>query len=350
MSSVPFLALVESLRLAWPLALAMLALPWLVSYLRSRRAAGNDAAAAIYLPFADALPLDEKNGRRAHADPAKRHHSLFFWGVYGLLVLASARPQWLEESPRRMASGRDLLIVLDVSASMQTRDLKSGATTLTRLEAASRLGRRFLERRPGDRAGLIVFGSRPYLYTPMTHDLPALGQALDGVAVGLAGPETALGDALGLAVNTLAGEGPKVQGPLGKVAIVISDGASNRGALSPQQAAWVAAQRGVRIHALGIGSDPDEATLNLLAEQGGGHYARATDAPAVTAFFAQVEALEPAAREAAEASRLRWHEAYWLPLSLAILLLFGRELVGAWPRASWPWASWWSASRRAVKP
>jgi Ca-activated chloride channel family protein len=350
MTGAPFLALVESLRLAWPVALLLLVLPWLAGRFLPNRAAGHDDTAAIYLPFADALPPGENSATLVRAARPLRF-PLFFWAVFGLLVLACARPQWLEESPRRLVSGRDVLLVLDVSASMQTRDLKTETTTLTlplpltRLDAASRLGRRFLERRPGDRAGLIVFGSRPYLYTPLTHDLPALGQALDSVAVGLAGPETALGDALGLAVNTLAGEENPSRRPLGKVAIVISDGASNRGALSPQQAAWVAAQRGVRIHALGVGSDPDEATLKMLAEQGGGHYARATDVAAVAAFFAQVETLEPATRDAAEARWLRWHEAYWFPLGAAILLLLGRELRESWRRASGLRTHWRRAKR-----
>ena len=333
MTGVPFIAFFESLRLAWPAALALLALPWLAGYFLPHRAAGNDAA-AIYLPFAGALPTTVNSGRSVSGGAINRGLSPVLWAVYGLLVLASARPQWLEDSPRRLVSGRDVLIVLDVSASMQTRDLKADAMTLTRLEAATRLSRRFLERRPGDRAGLIVFGSRPYLYTPLTHDLPALGQALEGVAAGLAGPETALGDALGLAVKTLAGDDATALRPTGKVAILISDGASNRGALSPQQAAWVAAQRGVRVHALGVGSEPDEATLKMIAEQGGGHYARATDAPAVAAFFAQVDGLEPVVRDAAETRRLRWHDGYWLPLGLAIVLLFARELPGARPR-SW---------------
>ena len=315
------------LRLAWPGALALLFLPWLARRQKAS-AVDHETSVAIRLPLAGALPKPSNHGPPRTMSGSRCRVSPVIWAAYGFLVLAAARPQSADENAERLASGRDVLLVLDVSASMQTRDLTTGQQMLTRLEAAKQFGSRFLNRRPGDRAGLIVFGSRPYLYTPLTYDLRAVGQAIESMTAGFAGAETALGDAVGLAVGSLQKNesGPGVV--RGAVVVLITDGASNRGALSPQQAAWLAAQRGVRIHALGIGAVPDETTLRSLAEQGGGHYARATDGPTVAAFFERIEALEPAAREQAKDGRAsHWRDAYPLPLAVAILLL----LVSALP-------------------
>jgi Ca-activated chloride channel family protein len=299
----------DGLRFAWPLLFLLLPLPWLLAWWRGRReppAAGG----AIALPFADGLPL------ASAAPPAARRLDRGHLLVFVLLLLAGARPQWVELADQRPVSGRDLLLLLDVSASMQTRDLQAEAKPLPRLAVATRFGRAFLERRPGDRAGLIVFASRPYLYVPLTYDLAAVGNALDGVAFGLAGEQTALGDALALAVKTLGRQDGTTAA--GAVAVVISDGANTAGALSPQQAAWLAGQRGVRVHALGLGAAPDEAALRTMAEQSGGSYARATDLVGVRDFFVRLDALEPVARAADPVGRAR--EYYRLPLILAALV------------------------------
>lgn len=310
-------SLLGDLRFAWPLVFLLLPLPWLLAFRRSHRAP-SAARGAIALPFADRLPAAtapalRANGRRL--DPG-------LLLVYFLVLLAAARPQWIDAADQRPASGRDLLLLLDVSASMQTPDLQAEGKKTPRLVVATRFGRAFLERRPGDRVGLIVFASRPYLYVPLTYDLPAVGAALDGVEVGLAGEQTALGDALALAVKTLSREGEPAVAPAGAVAVLISDGANTTGALSPQQAAWLASQRGVRVHALGLGASPDEAALRAMADASGGSYARATDLAAVRDFFARLDALEPASRGAAPVAAAR--EFYLLPLILATLVLFFR--------------------------
>lgn len=305
------------LRLAWPAVFVLLPLPWLLAWWRKRRAPPTPGG-AIALPFADGLPPAAEPALRAHS--RRLDHGLLL--VFILLLLAGARPQWIDAADQRPASGRDLLLLLDVSASMQTRDLQTGATPLPRLAVATHFGRVFLERRPGDRAGLIVFASRPYLYVPVTYDLSAVGAALDGLAVGLAGEQTALGDALALAVKTLSRDGETAVAPAGAVAVLISDGANTAGALSPQQAAWLASQRGVRVHALGLGASPDEAALRAMADSSGGSYARATDLTGVREFFARLDALEPVSRNTDPVVSAR--ELYLLPLTLAALLLLIR--------------------------
>jgi Ca-activated chloride channel family protein len=321
---------IGELRFAWPLVFLLLPLPWLLAWWRNRRAP-QATSGAIALPFADSLPAAAAPALRATG----RRLDCAVLLVFVFLLLAAARPQWIAAADQRPASGRDLLLLLDVSASMQTPDLRTAATPLPRLAAATRFGRAFLERRPGDRVGLIVFASRPYLYVPLTYDLAAVGAALDGVAVGLAGEQTALGDALALAVKTLGQEGEAA--PAGAVAVLISDGANTAGALSPQQAAWLASQRGVRVHALGLGASPDEAALRAMADSSGGSYARATDLAGVRDFFVRLDALEPVARSADPAVTAR--ELYLIPLALAALVLFVRiafpVLIGVAP----PWRS-----------
>lgn len=307
-------------RLAWPWALLALAVPLFWRFARRGEAPADPVA--IRLPLTDALPLVVPPARRG------TRGTLFGLLIYGLLVLAAARPQWIDPADRRPASGRDLLLLLDVSASMKVRDLTATDGTVSRLDAAVRFGRAFLERRSGDRAGLIVFASRPYLYVPLTYDLAAVAAALDGTAVGLAGEKTALGDAVALAVRTLTGAPaatddaqPKADGaPAHAVAVLISDGANTAGAVTPQQAAWLAAQRRVRVHALAVGTAPVDDALPALAGQSGGTYARATDVTQVADFFARLDGIEGLARADAPVSGAA-RELYAWPLAAGVVLV-----------------------------
>lgn len=318
----------DSLVLAWPAALAVLILLPLARWFQFRRAEHGNAQGAIVLPFAGTLPgLDSlaRAGLRRSV-PAR---SVLVTVVFILLAIAAARPQWIEAVDLRPASGRDLMVLLDVSASMKTRDLAAPAGPVSRLQAGQRFGRAFVARRPGDRVGLTVFASRPYAYVPLTYDMKAVGDAIDAVQVGLAGQETALGDAVAAGIRALTGApGEPLStrpGPEGSALVLVSDGANTAGSVSVMQAAWLAEQRRVRIYALGIGGSGGFADLEALAKQSGGIMASATDLRGVADFFDKVDAIEAAQRRP-PAPAVRAHELYPWPLALALLLLMALDL------------------------
>lgn len=290
---------------AWPWCFLLLPLPWLVRKLWPSVTPGI----ALRVPQ---LPV----AARAAASVARRSWpSLLVWV---LLLVAVARPQTPSDDAPYASRGNDLMLVLDVSASMATADLGLNGKAVPRLHAARLLADNFLQQRRGDRAGLIVFGQQAYLHTPLSFDLDAVGAALASVETGLAGKETALGDAIALGVKYLKSL-PDRQ----RVLVLLTDGANTAGTLAPQRAAWLAARAGVRVHALGIGSSAvgalDERTLRDVSAQTGGAYLRATDAVAIERFFRQLAQLEPV-RQASD-GRTAMREQYVWPLAGALLVL-----------------------------
>lgn len=295
---------------AWLWCFIALPLPWLLRW----RHSPADEAAALRLP---ALAED------ADGAPPSRHATppwpaLVLWL---LLVVAAARPQLPGEPLNVPVSGRSLMLAFDVSASMGTADLQSAGQAVDRLQAAKTLTTAFLEQRQGDRIGLIVFGSQAYLHTPLTLDSAALRSALAGTELGLAGRETALGDAIALATKHL-----RAQADADRSLVIITDGASNSGSLTPQRAAWLARREGVRIHSISLGAsqsadERDEKALREIAEQTGGSYLRATDSQALAAFWQQLIE-QPTGVQGSAIVRPR-KELYHWPLGIALLMALG---------------------------
>jgi Ca-activated chloride channel family protein len=229
-------------------------------------------------------------------------------------------------------AGRDLMLAVDLSGSMSDEDMALGGGLVDRLTAAKAVLADFLDRREGDRVGLIVFGQKAYALTPMTLDLDSVRQQLDDSVVGLAGRETAIGDAIGLAVKRL-GRQPAQQ----RVLILLTDGVNTAGLLDPIKAAELARDNGVRIHAIafggsgggisvfglpiqlpGGGEDIDEATLKRIAQLTGGREFRARDTEQLAGIYAEIDRLEPVQREG---QRVRPRiERYPWPLSAALAI------------------------------
>ena len=291
------------ITLAWPWVLAALPLPLLAWRLpRARPAAG----AALRLPFYEELAglAGEGVGRPAWWRLAL---ALLAWL---LLVLAAARPEWVGQPVNLPLAGRDLMLAVDVSGSMEQRDYELDGSLVSRLAVVKAVAARFVERRHQDRLGLILFGTRAYVQTPLTFDGPTVAAMLRESVVGLAGRETAIGDAIGLAVKRLRDQ------PEGnRVLILLSDGENTAGNLDPLAAAELAREAGVRIYTIGIGGgevglrgafgmrllrqggDFDPTTLKGIAEITGGRFFSATRREELEAIYGELDRLEPSQRD-----------------------------------------------------
>lgn len=328
---------------AWIFLLAPL--PWILRKLLPAADSGEAALNVSFLPELEALA-----GRRARANLSAWQQQLPFALIWLLLLLAGARPEWVGEPLPLAASGRDLMVAVDVSGSMEQRDMQWQGQDINRLSLVKHLFSDFIEQRRGDRVGLILFGSQAYLQAPLTFDRHTVRTWLDEAVIGIAGKNTAIGDAIGLAVKRLR------QRPANsRILVLITDGANTAGSIEPLTATRLAAEQGVKIYTIGIGSDPDagilsmfglnpgsdldEPTLKAIATQTGGQYFRARDADELEMIKASLDQLEPVAQQSTQARPAL--ALYCWPLTGALLLsllLVGREL---WPsiqrlRPKWP--------------
>lgn len=323
------------LELAWPWLLLGLPLPLLAALVLPRVRAAFTAALRLPHPGFD-LPASTGN---ALAPPLRRWVGLLAWC---LLVLAAARPQWLGEPEDVPRSGRDLLLAVDTSGSMGIQDMQVGSGAVDRFAVVQAIATDFIERRHGDRVGLILFGSRAYLLTPLTFDLKTVARQLHESAIGLAGRETAIGDALGLAVKRLR-DRPENQ----RVVVLLTDGVNNAGELDPRKAIELAVANHVRVYTVGIGAESvrvdslfgsrtynpsaelDVALLSTMAEQTGGRFFRARDTAELAGIYREIDSLEPVDTNAAALRPV--DEIYPVPLAFA-LLLGALALVLPWLR------------------
>jgi Ca-activated chloride channel family protein len=232
--------------LTWWWMLAALPLPWLVR--RFARADAFDRDAALKVPFG--AEFSDLAGMRSLQSARLRLAALS--AIWVLALLAAARPQFIGEPVALPMTGRDLLLIVDLSGSMEEQDFQLNGQWVDRLTALKAVAKDFIERRVGDRVGLILFGREAYLQTPLTFDRKTVKTLLDESVIGLAGKETAIGDAIGLAIRTLDDAGVE-QGR--RVAILLTDGANTAGAVDPLKAAELAAQRNLVIYTIGIGAD-----------------------------------------------------------------------------------------------
>ncbi len=317
------------ISLLWPWMLALVVLPWLVRQWASP--APERVTAALRVPhFRDLVQL--QSGRSV--TNVGRGTSAWLWfsgAIWLLLVLAAARPQWIGEPVGLPTSGRDLMLAVDISGSMAIPDFSINGQEVTRLEVVKRAAGEFIARRTGDRVGLIVFGSQAYVQTPLTFDRETVSTMLQETEIGLAGKETAIGDAIGLAVKRL-----KEQPAGSRVLVLLTDGANTAGEVSPKQAGDLAKEQGLRIYTIGVGADRmevdsffgsqtvnpsrdlDEDTLRHLAQSTGGLYLRAKNTEGLTQVYAELDRLEPASTDT-ELFRPRTELFIW-PLGLALTL------------------------------
>nr|WP_288454895.1 VWA domain-containing protein [uncultured Pseudomonas sp.] len=322
---------------AWPWIFLLAPLPWL---LRLWLPAADSGEAALQVSFLG--ELENLSGRRARLQLPPWKKQVHFALLWLLLLIAAARPEWVGEPLPLPASGRDLLIAVDVSGSMDYADMRLGEEDVSRLTLVKQLIGEFIDGRTGDRVGLILFGSQAYLQAPLTFDRQTVRTWLDEAVIGIAGQNTALGDAIGLAVKRLR------QRPAdSRVLVLITDGANNGGQIEPMTAARLAAEEGVTIYPIGIGSDPqqgdnfaafgmnpsldlDEPSLRAIAELTGGEYFRARDQRELQHIEATLDRLEPVAQQPTLARPAQ--ALYAWPLAAALLLSLLLVVRSLWPQ------------------
>lgn len=268
---------------------------------------------------------------------------LLLWLAWLLLLAAAARPQIIGDPINLPTSGRDLMLAVDISGSMNTEDMELGGQRANRLAVVKSVVSDFIARRRGDRIGLILFGSNAYLQVPLTFDLSTVEKLLKEAPVGIAGGKTAIGDAIGLAVKRLR-ERPDES----RVLVLLTDGANNIGEVTPAKAADLAAESHVRIHTIGVGAeslrlpglignlgarvvnpsaDLDETTLRGVADATGGRYFRARDTAELDGIYHLLDELEPVEQDAETYRPVR--ALFPFPLAASWILFLGG--------AGWGW-------------
>jgi Ca-activated chloride channel family protein len=329
------------LELDWPYALLLFPLPWLVWRFYP---AANSEQAALRAPFFSTWQELQRRSEPVISGSSSLSGLLLVL-IWLSLLAALSRPAWIGEAISLPASGRDLLIAVDISGSMQVEDMRVGQNNVQRIDSVKQVVGNFIERRRGDRLGLILFGSNAYLQAPLTFDTETVRRFLLEAQLGFAGRETAIGDAIGLAVKRLRDRPVE-----SRVLIILTDGANTTGAVQPADAARLAADNDVRVHTIGVGAeqmlvpglfgssfgsrtvnpsaDLDESSLRDIASQTGGQYFRARDPAELDEVYRLLDLLEPVAQDDAT-FRPRSSLFHWpLALSFCLSLLLAMNRIG----------------------
>ena len=285
----------------WPWVFVLLPIPLLVLALAPKREQQNNA---VRVPFFRQIAQTQSSTH--FMARSQWLNKLLLVAIWFCCVFAAARPQWVGDPINMPATGRDLLLAVDISGSMETPDMAIQGRDLQRIDVVKYVVSDFVERRESDRLGLILFGSQAYLQAPLTFDRTTVKELLHEAQLGFAGQQTAIGDAIGLAIKRLR-ERPAES----RVLILLTDGANTAGEVQPKQAADLAKLAGIKIYTIGVGADEmvqqtlfgqrkvnpsadlDEETLRYIAEQTDGRYFRARNPQELIEIYGELDRLEP---------------------------------------------------------
>ncbi len=315
----------------WPIVFILLPLPLILrQFLGVSRRLSQNFTGALKVPFFDRLQ------RLSHVETAtKRTLSPLIWTcIWILFVVAAARPVWIGEPIILEKEARNIVLTLDVSGSMEEQDFDINGKPLTRLDMVKQLANDFIETRKGDNLGLVIFGSEAYTYAPLSPDTTTLKGLMDEIGIGIAGTQTAMGDALALAVQTATTVPEKA-----RIVILMSDGYANMGSIQMDEAIQIAKQANVKVYTIGIGSDHgtiqdllgfiqmntaldlDEATLQHIATETGGQYFRAKTSTDLKKIYQLIDNLETTKSEETTVRPRKEMAYYFLLLGLGLWLI-----------------------------
>ena len=287
-------------ELASPWILLTLPLPFLIWLILPRSKKTHQSP--LKVPFFETITTLQM---RAH--PKHTQKFLYFLMIFFLTVIAAAGPRWVGLPLPLPQEGHNIMLVLDISGSMDIQDRVQYGKPTTRLQLVKLAAENFVKHRGHSQIGLILFGTRAYLQTPLTHDHKSVLMRLNDATVGLAGKTTSLGDALGLAVKHMQHTPKK-----GRVVILLTDGANNSGMTQPLKAAQLAAAENIKVYTIGLSNnanlplfgsfsggfdDLDEETLKAIAKLTQGQYFRATDKHSLEQIYHAIDQLETVKQE-----------------------------------------------------
>lgn len=313
---------------AYDWILLLLPLPLIAPFILPRAKPLNQSA--LRVPFFNRL----QNIRASQSTSLAQYKKIsYFWAcfIWLLVVFAAAGPEWLGRPVMIEQTGRNIMLAIDISGSMEIPDMSLNGKTVNRLTMIKSLAGQFIDERQGDRLGLILFGTQAYLQTPLTFDRKTVHSMLTDASIGLAGEMTNIGDAIGLAVKRLMQYPAK-----SRVLVLLTDGASNAGSVDPIEAAKIAAKQRVKIYTIGIGSenavvqtfwgpqsvnpsaDLDEKTLKQIAIMTHGQYFRARNSQNLTQIYERINQLQPITADKRFFRPMK--KLYPWPLGLALIL------------------------------
>jgi Ca-activated chloride channel family protein len=309
----------------WPWIFFLSPLPWLIYRFVP---AQQRAQSMLYMPLLKQNNIITSKGSSNKPTLSAVIGLSLLWV---LLLLSAAKPVKIGDIVELPNTGRDVLLAVDISGSMQLQDMTLNNREVDRLTLVKKVVSDFVEKRQGDRLGLILFGTNAYVQAPLTFDLTTVSQLLNEAQIGFAGDATAIGDAIGLSIKRLTNNPAD-----SRVVILLTDGQNTAGAVSPIQAAQLAQQESVVIYTVGIGSDQiissgflglnrynpsqdlDEKTLTNIATITGGKYFRARNQDELNSIYDTIDQLE-AIKQKAESVRPQQALFYW-PLGIAMVI------------------------------
>ncbi len=304
---------------SWPWAFLLVPLPFILLFLKS-----TVTRLTIKAPSLIGMPQSRYGAAK------KARVSLLGWLCWLCLCSAVANPKYYGDPISLPLEGRDLMLAVDLSGSMEEADMAYQGQYIDRLSLVKAVLSEFITARKGDRLGLILFGDTAFLQTPLTRDVTTVSQMLVEAQIGLVGKATAIGDALGLAVKRF-----KLKEDSNRILILLTDGQNTSGNLDPEEALILAKEEGIKVYTVGVGSNSsnrgffsmglsrgsslDETLLKKIASETGGKYFRATDAQTLQSIYSELDRLEPL--EDDQQTFRPQSALFYYPLGVIILLI-----------------------------